>query len=116
MTAEMSFPGETHCEVRCSMAPDTRFQAFLQVTGSRGELRADDPPVLHLGNRLRVSSDAGEEVEQVEGRTTHHHQLDAFLAAVRDGERQPTGGEDDIANMRVIDAVYVAAGMKPRGE
>jgi predicted dehydrogenase len=115
MSAELRFPGETHCEVRCSMAPDTGFQAFLQVTGSRGELRADNPLVPHLGNRLRVTSDGGEEVEVVEGQTTYHHQLDAFAAAVIDAEGQPTGGEDGIANMRVIDAVYLAAGMQPRG-
>lgn len=115
MTAEMRFPGEIQCEVRCSMAPDTRFQAFLQVTGSRGELRADNPLVPHLGHRLRVSSDGGEEIETLEGQTTYQHQLDAFAAAVIDGEAQPTGGRDGIANMRVIDAVYLAAGMQPRG-
>jgi predicted dehydrogenase len=98
------------------MAPDTGFQAFLQVAGSRGELRADNPLVPHLGHRLRVSSDAGEEIETLEGQTTYRHQLDAFAAAVLDGEPQPTGGEDGIANMRVIDAVYLAAGMQPRGE
>ena len=116
MSAEMRFPGEIHCEVRCSMAPDTGFQAFLQVTGSRGELRADNPLVPHLGHRLRVSSDGGEEIETLEGQTTYHHQLDAFVAAVIDGESQPTGGRDGIANMRAIDAVYLAAGMQPRGE
>ena len=33
----------------------------------------------------------------------------AFVAAVLDGEEQPTGGQDGVANMRVIDAVYKSA-------
>ena len=51
----------------------------------------------------------------MEGRTTYDHQLEAFVAAVFDGQEQPTGGQDAIANMRVIDAIYLAAGMQPRG-
>jgi predicted dehydrogenase len=54
-------------------------------------------------------------IEQIDGRTTYDHQLEAFVAAVLDGEEQPTGGRDGVANMRVIDAVYRAAGMQPRG-
>jgi predicted dehydrogenase len=115
MTAELRFPGDLHGEVRCSMAADTGFRAFLQVTGSEGELRADNPLVPHLGNQLRVRAGGEEKSEMVEGRSTYDHQLDAFAAAVLDGEAQPTGGQDGIANMRVIDAVYRAGGMQPRG-
>jgi predicted dehydrogenase len=115
MTAELRFPEDVHCEVHCSMAADAGFQAFLQVTGSKGALRADNPIAPHLGHRLRVSTDGSERTEQVEGRTTYDHQLEAFVAAVLAGEKQPTGGHDGIANMRVIDAIYRAAGMQPRG-
>jgi len=115
MTAELRFPEDVHCEVSCSMAADAGFQAFLSVTGSKGELRADNPLVPHLGHRLRVRIDEDEVTEHVEGQTTYHHQLEAFVAAVLDGEKQPTGGQDGIANMRVIDAIYRAAGMQPRG-
>jgi len=115
MTAELRFPGDVRGKVHCSMAPDVGFQAFLQVTGSKGELRADNPLVPHFGHRLRLSVDGSETSEQVGGRTTYDHQLEAFVAAVLDGAEQPTGGRDGIANMRVIDAVYRAAGMQPRG-
>jgi predicted dehydrogenase len=115
MTAELRFPEDVHCEVHCSMAADTGIQVFLSATGSQGELRADNPIAPHLGHRLRVIIDGAEKTEQIEGRTTYDHQLDAFVAAVRGGEEQPTGGGDAIANMRVIDAVYRAAGLEPRG-
>jgi predicted dehydrogenase len=115
MAAELLFPGDVHCEVRCAMAADAALQASLRVTGSNGELTADNPIAPHIGHRLRVRTGDQEESEQVEGRTTYDHQLDAFVAAVVDGQEQPTGGEDAIANMRVIDAIYRAAGMQPRG-
>ncbi len=115
MTAELRFPGEVRCRVHCSMAADVGFQAFLQVTGSEGELRADNPLAPHFGNRLRVRIGEKETSQMVEGRTTYDHQLEAFAAAVLDGEQQPTGGQDGVANMRVIDAIYRAAGMQPRG-
>ena len=115
MTAELRFPEDVPCGVHCSMAADVGFQAFLQVTGSQAELRADNPLVPHFGHRLRLTIDGTEKDEQVEGRATYDHQLDGFVAAVLDGEAQPTGGRDGIENMRVIDAIYRAAGMQPRG-
>jgi predicted dehydrogenase len=115
MTAELRFPEDVPCKVHCSMAAEVGFQAFLQVTGSKGLLRADNPLVPHFGHQLRLTIDGSEKAEQVEGRTTYDHQLDAFVASVLHGEEQPTGGEDGIANMRVIDAIYRAAGMQPRG-
>ena len=42
------------------------------------------------------------------------YQLRAFAGAVLRDEPFPTGVDDAIANMRVIDAVYRAAGMEPR--
>ena len=84
MTAELRFPEDVHCEVHCSMAADVGFQAFLQVTGSKGVLRADNPLVPHFGHRLRVTIDGNEKAEQIEGRTTYDHQLEAFVAAALD--------------------------------
>ena len=115
MTAELRFPGDVRCAVRCSMAAEAMLEARLRVEGSRGELTVDNPLAPHLGHRLRVRVDGDERIEQGEGGTTYDHQLGAFVAAVVDGEEQPTGGEDAIANMRVIDAVYRAAGLQPRG-
>ncbi len=115
MTAELRFPEDVRCKVHCSMAADVGFQAFLQVTGSKGVLRADNPLVPHFGHKLRLTIDGNEKAEQIEGRTTYDHQLEAFVAAALAGEKQPTGGLDAISNMRVIDAIYRAAGMQPRG-
>ena len=52
--------------------------------------------------------------ERVKGEATYWYQLQAFVAAVRDGAPVLTPPSDSIANMRVIDAVYRAAGLEPR--
>jgi predicted dehydrogenase len=51
---------------------------------------------------------------KVAGDATYKYQLEAFASAVRDGGPNLTPPSDSIANMRVIDAVYRAAGLEPR--
>ena len=47
-------------------------------------------------------------------RPSYDYQLDAFVAAVRGGTPVPTGPDDAVATMTVIDAVYRAAGLPSR--
>ncbi|MCW2705460.1 MAG: oxidoreductase, partial [Blastococcus sp.] len=42
------------------------------------------------------------------------YQLEAFVRAVREGAALPVDVDDAVANMRLIDACYVAAGLHPR--
>jgi predicted dehydrogenase len=115
MTSELRFPNDVSARVDCSMAPGVDLQALLRIEGSEGTLAVFNPLAPHLGHSLRVRSSEAEFEEQVEGETTYDHQLDAFVAAVLDGSPLLTGGEDAIANMRVIDAIYTAAGLPLRG-
>ena len=112
MTAEFVFPGEISATMRCSMAPADGFRAFLNVVGKDGELLVTNPLAPQLGHRLGLRTNAGESSETVDGKGTYAHQLDAFAAAVLDGADLPTGGEDAIASMCVIDAIYAASGLR----
>jgi len=51
----------------------------------------------------------------VNGEATYTHQLRAFVRHVRGEAAVPTGPDDAVANMRVIDAIYEAAGLSKRG-
>ena len=65
---------------------------------------------------LKVRSKRGRRKEQVPRQPSSYlAQLRAFTAAVLRREPFPTGVDDAIANMRVIDACYAAAGL-PRRE
>jgi hypothetical protein len=50
----------------------------------------------------------------VAGEETYDHQLAAVVGALATGEPLPTEGRDPVGNMRVIDAVYAAAGVPRR--
>jgi predicted dehydrogenase len=86
-----------------------------RVTGDRGEMRVINPTTPQLWHRMKVKTDAGTRVERFTRRPTYEFQLEAFCGAVLRGEPTLTPPADSIANMRIIDAIYVAAGMKPRG-
>ena len=66
------------------------------------------------GCRSLKLSDGSAVDEVLSSVTSYVHQLRAFCRAV-DGSQPPvTGGIDAIANMRAIDAVYVASGLGAR--
>ena len=81
-----------------------------RVTGSGGTLRVFNPIAPQFYHRLRLDTPAGRRVEHVKGPASYDAQLIAFIGAVRRGESIPTDPPDSIANMRVIEAIYAAAG------
>jgi predicted dehydrogenase len=85
------------------------------VVGEKGELTIRNPFVPQLYHRLSIRTAAGVRHEHFGKTPTYNYQLTAFLQAVRTRAPFPTDMRDAIANMRVIDAVYQAAGLKRRG-
>ena len=90
-------------------------QTYARVTGDRGQMFVINPTSPQLWHRMRVKADGSTRTEKLTRRPTYEFQLDAFCAAVLRGEPTLTPPSDSIANMRVLDAIYVAAGMTPRG-
>jgi predicted dehydrogenase len=115
MRAELSFPSGHGGQITCSMWSSCILQTTARVTGDRGELRVINPTAPQLWHRMRVKVDGNSRTEKFTRRPTYEFQLEAFCAAVLRGEPTLTPPPDSIANMRVIDAIYVAAGLTPRG-
>jgi predicted dehydrogenase len=113
--AELRFADGRTARIGCSLWSATLLRVRLRVVGERGELRVFNPLAPHFYHRLTVRTAEGSRRERVAGRSTYAHQLAAFVAHVRTGAPVPTGPDDAVANMRVIDAVYRAAGLRPRG-
>lgn len=114
MEARMRFADGRTASILASMWSATLIKASLRVTGESGELRVFNPVGPHVYNRLTVRGRSGTTKERVAGESTYICQLRAFVDHVQSGAPVPTGPDDAIANMRVIDAVYRAAGLKPR--
>lgn len=114
MEARLRFADGRTGALMCSMWSRTLVKASLRVTCERGELRVLNPIGPQIYNRVSVRGPRGRHAERVAGGHTYEYQLRAFVAHVRDGAPVPTGPEDAVANMRVVDAIYRAAGLRPR--
>lgn len=113
--AALRWPDGRTGRIVCGLLTGTIVRTSLRAVGDTGEMRVLNPLVPHLGNWLRVRGASGRRSEQVpRGESTYTHQLRAFAAAVGHGAPVPTGPADAVANMRVIDAAYRAAGLRPR--
>ncbi len=113
--AELRFPGGATGSVYCSMKPEMRFRAALDVRGERGSLHVTNPLAPHFGHEIELRIGDAVTRETVEGESTYVHQLRAFADHVLRGAPVPTDPDDSVANLRVIDAIYRAGGLTPRG-
>jgi len=115
MTADFRFPTGCTGRITCSLLSPVLLRVSARVRGDRGEMAVFNPIGPQILNWITVRTAAGKRRERIAGDATYTYQLRAFVAAVRRGEPVPTGPDNAIANMRVIDAVYRAAGLQPRG-
>jgi predicted dehydrogenase len=115
MTADLQFPGGATGRITCSMWSTNIVRLTAKARGDRGELRVINPLAPQLYHRITVEHDGTKHREKLSRRPTYEYQLEAFVASVLDGEPHLTPPSDSIANMRVIDAIYDAAGMRRRG-
>lgn len=81
------------------------------IRGEKGHLTLENPIAPHDGNAIIIDAEGVSRSESVEGESTYYYQLQHFLAAV-EGAKPLTGGEDAVNNMRLIDAIYEAAGFE----
>ena len=115
MEAQLAFPGGHTGTLHCSMWSRSVLHLAARVTGARGELRVVNPIAPQTLSWLTVRSGGHHRREFTSRRPTYSYQLDAFYDAVRRGGPILTPPADSVATMTVIDAVYRAANMRPRG-
>jgi predicted dehydrogenase len=114
MHAELSFDDGRTGSILTSMWSSTLLRLHVRVLGSESTMRVINPTNPHMFNRLSVSGRNGKRHERVPGGPTYNYQLEAFKAAVQEGKPVLTPPSDAVANMTVIDAIYGAAGLRPR--
>ncbi|MFO0696343.1 MAG: Gfo/Idh/MocA family oxidoreductase [Polyangiales bacterium] len=115
MEAEVAFEDGRTGHLTCSLLSSTLLRVEAKVIGDRGTMTAFNPAAPQILSWLTVESDGKKRREKVERTATYTHQLRAFVDAVLLGTSFPTTPEDAVKNMQVIDDVYRAAGMSPRG-
>jgi predicted dehydrogenase len=115
MVARYRFPGGATGRTVASLWSRYLLGVSARVTGERGELRIFNYVMPQGYHRLTLRTGEGRHAERVPGEASYTHQLRAFAAAVGGGDTNLTAAADAVATMRLIDAVYAAAGLSPRG-
>jgi predicted dehydrogenase len=114
MTADMLFEDGRTGRIVCSMFSVRLLKLAVKVVGDDGRLDVFNMQAPHMWNRVTIRSGGVRTRERVKGDATYTYQMRAFRAAVVDGGPVLTPPADAIANMKVIDDVYRAAGLEPR--
>ena len=112
MDIELEFPGGIPGMVRVAMMGGAEDHS-ARIVGENGVLEVTSPWIPQRGNSVRVTGGNGDRVEELTNEPSYNFQLRELLA-VLDGAPLVTGTADAIANMEVIDAAYLAAGLPVR--
>jgi predicted dehydrogenase len=115
MDVELDFGEGVTASIHSSMLTDA-FAIGARVQGDEGTLDIENFVHPTMGSGLAVVRGDGDGFDEVfrTDRPTFAYQLDAFVAAVTAGVPYPTDSPDGVANLRVIDASYRAAGLPVR--
>ena len=120
LRAQLSVDGVSTV-IACDMRDQTPFVAHLTVEGRYGRVHFDNPLVVH-GSSVsfepnRLGAQRGLHPEHVVPHsqlTTYAAQLLAFVQALRDGRPPVTAGDQILQNQRLLDEMYVVAGLESR--
>jgi len=116
MRADYRFENGATGRTTASLFSAQLLKLSARVEAEHGELRIFNPLAPHIFHRLKVETRAASFSERVAGDSTYICQLRAFEQAVRGGAPPITDAANGVANMRVIDGIYRAAGMRLRGQ
>lgn len=116
MTATFRFPTGATGRITASMWSRRLLGMSAKVQGTRGSMRVFNYLMPHTFHRLRLTVDGKTSHERIAGSTTYGYQLRAFADAVGGNTAANlTPPADAVITMELIDAIYRAAGMHPRG-
>lgn len=101
--------------ITASMFSRTLVRVSASITGTGGRIQIVNPVAPQVFHRCTVTTGGTKRrLSFPRSETSYGRQLDAFVAAIRDGGPVLTPPADAVANMEVIDAIYRAAALEPR--
>jgi predicted dehydrogenase len=109
--ADLTFPSGTKARVTASMIEGTPLSNGLHIVGTVGVAHIDNLVFPAWGHSIRTEINGLPRLWTVQGLETYDHQLEAVVQGLHTGDRLLTEGEDSVANMQLIDAIYSAAGV-----
>ena len=116
MEALLRFPNGVTARAASSMSPGAPRSVEINVIGDAGRMRVVDPLTPHRGHRIELETTFGKVIETLTLTPTFTFQLRAFANQINGGVQMPTDAADGVISMRVIDNIYRAANLPPRGQ
>jgi predicted dehydrogenase len=114
MTAELRFPAGHTGKITASLWSSAVLHISARARGEKGSVSIFNFMAPQTVHRVKVTVEGRSRVEHFPRKHTYDYQLSAFCGSVLRGEPVLTPPSDAVANMKVIDAVYRAAGLRPR--
>ena len=114
ITARLRFAGGATGAVTAAMWSGAFIRTSAKVVGEKGTLSVFNPQAPQIFHLLRVRAGGRGRRERIPGGPTYSYQMKAFVDAVSGQPTVLTPPADSVANMALIDAIYVAAGLGPR--
>lgn len=108
--AQLDFGDGLVADIACSLDTPRQLYSELSLVGDRGSLYVEGFPLPQFGCKWRLETDRGVETMPPAGPATYDAQLGHVADIFLRGAGPLTGGRDAIANMRVIDGIFAAAG------
>jgi predicted dehydrogenase len=115
IVVHLDLPGGVPGTVRASMVATGQDQSVVaRITGTAGTITVHAPYAPQNGGRIVVERDGVEVEEAVDPEGSYVWMLRSFAGAVLRGEDPVSGTAQAVEAMRVVDAAYLAAGMRVR--
>ena len=113
---QLSYPNGITGSANCNF--DSQWDSPLKVKGSKGSIYATCFVVPSWDDRVVIEVNGKSRVEHLGSLSSYTYQLMALADAVDFGTKLVTDQMDAVANMELIDATYIAAGLplRPRFE
>lgn len=115
MDVELAYGGGVGCTARWDMDAPDRTMTWT-VVGSEGSATSPAFGVPGMDPRLLVTRGGQSEERRFDGPSSYTHQLGAVVEALETGGPFLVDVAEAVANAELVDACYLAAGLRPRGQ
>jgi predicted dehydrogenase len=114
MEAELRFPSGVTARVRSALLSRQLFRSTVRLIGSAGSALVLNPYHPSFGNLVLVKGRRGQRLEVIRGDNVYRAQLRSFAGVIAGTAANRSDPRDALGTMRVLDAIYHAAGLRPR--
>jgi predicted dehydrogenase len=114
VAADLQFPSGAKAIITSAMLEEPgHLNSSLEVVGTEGKLVVKNMVFPSREHSITLNRNGLDRAWTVRGLETYDHQLEAIVQGLQSGQELRSEGSDSLANMKIIDGIYAAAGFGP---